>query len=179
MGAIPFDPQHAAALLRRTPRVLRALLDEIPDQWTDSNYGPDTFSPREVVGHLILGERIDWIPRARIILEHGEDRPFDPFPHTGVDAMTHDASIGELLDTFEQLRAANVDQLFELRLSESDLDRRGTHPDPALGRVTLRNLIAAWVVHDQHHLAQIDKGLARQYQEEVGPWRAYIGILNR
>ena len=169
------QPNIAIEILERTPGTLRAMLGELSDPWVMSNYGHDTFSPFDVVGHLIHGERMDWIPRARIILEHGESRPFEPFDRYAMYQISKGKSIGELLDTFETLRHKNVDVLQSLALTPEDLARRGTHPE--LGAVTLENLLATWTVHDLNHIHQIAKSMAYQLRDGVGPWIEYISIL--
>lgn len=163
-------------ILERTPGVLRALLAGLPDFWVRAGYGPNTWSAVQVVGHLIVGERDDWLPRLRRILEHGESVPFDPFPHDAT-AVGCDTSLAGLLDEFERLRAANLRELRETNLSPSDLERTGTHP--AFGRVTAAQLLATWAVHDLHHLRQISLAMAWQYRDAVGPWREYLNTLKR
>lgn len=163
------------AVLRNTPDVLRSLLRDLEQPWIVGNYGEETFSPFDVVGHLIHGEKTDWIPRARIILEHGESRTFEPFDRYAMYAASKGRTIEQLLDEFEQLRRENLKTLQAMRWSEADLDRRGRHPD--FGVVTLRQLLAMWPVHDLNHIHQICKAMAWQYREEVGPWRAYASIL--
>jgi hypothetical protein len=167
----------AVEILQRTPDVLRALLGGLSDCWVLSNYGADTFSPFDVVGHLIHGERTDWMVRARVILEHGEAVPFEPFDRYAMNEASKGKSITELLQLFASLRAKNLDDLWALRLTPKQLECHGTHP--ALGRVTLRQLIATWVVHDLNHLHQIAKAMAFQYRTEVGPWKEYLSILPR
>lgn len=162
-------------LLRQTPRTLRALLDDGRHPFTHSNYGPDTFSPFDVVGHLIHGEKTDWMPRVRTILEHGDTRTFEPFDRYAMYKECAGRPIGELLDEFEVLRTENLESLADLRLTEADLQRRGRHP--ALGTVTMRQLLATWTVHDLNHVAQIAKALSFQFREDVGPWLAYLSIL--
>lgn len=164
-------------ILARTPAVLRALLQDLPDTLVRANEGEGTFSPFDVVGHLIHGERTDWIPRARILLEEGGGRPFEPFDRFAMYEAGRGRTLAELLDEFEALRAANLRTLDGWRLTDADLARRGTHPD--LGPVTLGELLAAWAVHDLDHLAQIARVLAFQSRERVGPWRAYLPILPR
>jgi len=162
-------------LLARTPSVLHALLGGLADQWTKADYGPDTWSPHQVVGHLIFGERTDWIPRARLILEHGESRPFEPFDRNGHVDLCRRHSTTELLDVFEQERRASLEVLRSLPLTPKNLARRGIHP--ALGTVTLDQLLCAWVVHDLNHIAQVCKALAYQHKLDAGPWEAYLSIL--
>jgi len=172
-----FELAEAMAILARTPGVLRAMLGGLDQRWVASNYGPDTFSPFDVLGHLIHGEKTDWIPRARAILAHGAAQPFEPFDRYAMYAANRGRPIAELLDEFESLRAASLDALRALHLTDSDLDRPGLHP--ALGPVTMRQLLAMWPVHDLNHIAQICKAMAWQYGDEVGPWRAYVSILPR
>lgn len=166
-----------SALLRNTPAVLRALLADLDSPWTDSDYGESTFSPFDIVGHLIHGEKTDWIPRARMILEFGESRTFEPFDRYAMYEASKDKSIGDLLDIFQSLRRENLLALHALNLTDADLDRRGKHPE--LGPVTLRQLLATWPVHDLNHIHQIVKCMAWQYRDEIGPWRAYVGVLAR
>jgi hypothetical protein len=172
-----FTLDQAVEILPRTPDVLRALLGGLSDGWVLSNYGPDTFSPFDVVGHLIHGERTDWMVRVRIILEHGEKMTFEPFDRHAMYEASRGKSMADLLQQFAALRAQNLDDLRALRLTPEKLERRGTHP--ALGGVTLRQLIAAWVVHDLNHLHQIAKAMAFQYRDDVGPWREYLSLLPR
>jgi len=166
---------HASRLLERTPAVLAALLGGLPDAWLEQREAPGTWSPLEVVGHLIHGEETDWIPRARILLEHGEARAFEPFDrsaHLGAfDELAPDA----LLERFAVARRESLAALAELRLTPASLALCGTHP--ALGRVTLGELLATWVAHDLDHLGQITRVLASAQREAVGPWRAYLRIL--
>jgi hypothetical protein len=172
-----FELDEARQILARTPGVLRTWLVGLDEKWVKSNYGPDTFSPFDVVGHLIHGEQTDWIPRAKRILEHGEAKPFEPFDRFAMFELARGKSLEELVDEFERLRAESLRELAALKLIESDLDRTGTHP--ALGRVTLGQLLATWVVHDLNHLHQIAKCMAFQYRGEVGGWRDYLPLLPR
>ena len=170
-----FDLDRTIALLERTPASLAALLDGLPDPWIRSNEGPDTFSPYDVVGHLVHGERTDWIPRTRIILEHGESRPFDRYDRFAQRRADPNRPIAALLDEFAELRAANLATLRGMNLGAAELARRGTHP--VLGVVTLRQLLATWAAHDLTHLHQIARVMAHQLREEVGPWTAFLGVL--
>ena len=172
---MPHDLQHTIALLTRTPAALNALLRDLPDEWTRSNEGNGTWSPLEIVGHLIHGERADWIPRARMILQSGETRTFEPFDRLGQTREIQGKSLSQLLDEFVRLRSANVDQLRAFNLKPKDLDRRGRHP--AFGAVTLSQLLATWVTHDLTHLHQISRVMAHQCREAVGPWSVYLGVL--
>src|SRR5215216_5050964 len=148
-----FGIEEAVPVLRRTPAVLRAWLWDLSDAWTTSNEGPDTWSPYDIVGHLIHGERTDWIPRTELLLAHGESRPFTPFDRFAQFEDSRGKSLHQLLETFAELRAQNLARLESLRLTPADLDRRGRHPE--LGSVTLGQLLAAWVGHDLNHLGQI------------------------
>src|SRR5262245_5156662 len=168
-------PSEAVEVLSRTPAMLTALLGGLSKAWLTADEGPGTFSPRDVVGHLLFGEETDWIPRLRIILEHGESRPFTPFDRFGFRKAYGDLGIGELLDRFADLREANLRILRGHELTPALLERRGTHPE--LGTVTLSELLATWVAHDLNHLTQIARVMARRYESAVGPWRAYLKIL--
>jgi hypothetical protein len=171
-----FMMEEAIAILTRTPSTLDALLRGLPDGWSAATEGTKTWSPFDVVGHLIHGERTDWIPRARIILEHGEARAFEKFDRFAQFAVSEDRSLASLLDEFAMLRQDNLRALEALRVTEKDLDRRGLHPE--LGVVSLRQLLATWVAHDLDHVVQISRVIARQYSDEVGPWRAYLRIIS-
>jgi hypothetical protein len=172
-----FDLDNALAVLDRTPATFRALLEGLPDRWTMPNEGPDTFSAFDNVGHLIHGERTDWIPRARIILAEGENRRFEPFDRFAHARESQGKSLADLLDEFARLRSENLATVRSWNLSERELALEGEHP--ALGAVTLRQLLSAWVVHDLGHVAQTARVLAKQYREAVGPWRAYLPVVDR
>lgn len=174
---IEFQLKEAAALLSRTPATVRNLLADLPEAWLTASEGPKTFSAWDVVAHLLHGERTDWMPRLRIILEHGEGRPFEPFDRVAHRAESAGLTIGELLDAFAAARARNLAELEALGLDEAALARTGTHPE--LGRVTARELLATWVVHDLGHIRQIARVLARQYAGVVGPWREYLPVLRQ
>ena len=170
-----FNLSHALEVLDRTPAVLRAWLAGLSDDWVRANYGPATFSPFDVVGHLIHGEETDWIPRAEIILAHGEARPFTPFARFAQFEASRGKTLADLLDSFARLRAGNVARLRGFALTEADLARRGRHPE--LGTVTLGQLLATWVAHDLSHIAQIARVMGKAYTEAVGPWAAYLPML--
>jgi len=170
-----FELESAVALLARTPRVLHAWLDALPEGWLEASEGPETFTPREVLGHLLHGEHADWMARARRILEHGESLAFDPYDRFAQRRLYGDWPPARLLAEFAAMRSANLAALAALGLRPSDLDRRGRHPD--FGTVTFAQLLATWVVHDQNHVAQIARVLSKQYTDAVGPWRAYLPIL--
>jgi len=171
-----FDLRAGTAVLERTPQTMRAMLAGLPPAWIDGTEGPDTWSPYVIMGHLIHGERTDWVPRARIILAQGEDRRFVPFDRF---AQLREAkqSLGDLLDEFAALRAENLRTLEGWRLTGEQLAWEGEHPE--LGRVTLRQLLATWVAHDLGHIAQTARVMAKQYREAVGPWRAYLPVMDR
>lgn len=172
-----FHLPQALEVFARTPHVLRAMLGGLSDEWVLSNYGEKTFSPFDVVGHFIHGERTDWMPRARIILEHGESKPFEPFDRYAMYEASRGKTLADLLDAFQSLRDKNLADLRALRLTPEQLALRGTHP--ALGPVTLAQLLATWAAHDLSHIHQIAKAMAYQYRDAVGPWRAYLTILPR
>jgi hypothetical protein len=163
------------SLLARTPAVLDALLRDLPDAWTLRNEGDATWSAFDVVGHLIHGERTDWMPRARRLLEFGETRAFEPFDRWGQVRASQGKSLGQLLDEFARLRSDNLRELRTLNLKPEDLDKRGRHP--ALGIVTLSELLATWAAHDLTHLHQLSRTMAHQYRDAVGPWSVYLGVL--
>jgi hypothetical protein len=166
---------HTFALLSRTPATLDALLRDLPDAWTRSHEGENTWSPYDVVGHLIHGERTDWMPRVKCILESGETRAFEPFDRWAQFRESEGKSLPQLLDEFTHVRTKNLDELRALNLQPSDLARRGLHP--SLGGVTLSQLLATWAAHDLTHLHQITRVMAHQYDVAVGPWRPYLGVL--
>jgi hypothetical protein len=163
-------------LLRRTPDVLRALLAGLPESWTETADADGGWRPRDVVGHLITAELDDWIVRTRRILDHGTALPFDPFDRFAHQGRDDDQSLDDLLARFSALRAESLEGLAKL-VGDADLDRRGVHP--ALGEVTLRELLATWAVHDLDHVSQVFAGLAGSRDAAVGPWKAYLGILLR
>ena len=170
-----FELAHAIEILERTPATLNTLLRNLPESWLVQNEGPETWSPYDVVGHLIHGDETDWIPRAQIILEHGEERAFEPFDRVAMFEESKGKSIVELLDTFAQLRAENLRELQSMNLTSDLLDKRGRHPE--LGVVTLKQLLSTWVVHDLGHIRQVVRVMSKQYGEAVGPWKAYLSIL--
>jgi hypothetical protein len=169
------DLQLTIALLTRTPAVLDAFLRDLPEEWTCENEGEKTWSAFDIVGHLIHGERTDWIPRARMILEFGETRTFERFDRLAQERESRGKSLPQLLDEFARLRSENIRELQGMNLREHDLQRRGRHP--AFGAVTLSELLATWAAHDLTHLHQITRVMAHQYREAVGPWTAYLGVM--
>jgi hypothetical protein len=170
-----FELTKAVPVLERTPRVLRELLAGLPDDWVRATEGPDTWSPFDVVGHLIHGERTDWLARVEIIVREGEAREFPPFDRFAMFEASRGRTLDQLLQTFAELRAANLERLRALALREDDLNRRGRHPE--LGAVTLEQHLATWVAHDLSHIAQIVRVMGRAYTDAVGPWRAYLPML--
>jgi len=167
--------EQTIALLARTPATLNALLRDLPDSWTRQNEGEKTWSAFDVVGHLIHGERTDWMVRAKVILRFGEDQPFEPFDRWAQMRESQNKSLGQRLDEFARLRAENLDELRALSLQPDDLARRGRHP--VLGVVTLSQLLATWAAHDLTHLHQISRVMAYQYREAVGPWSKFLGVM--
>jgi hypothetical protein len=172
-----FDLPNGIAVLARTPETLGALLDGLPPAWTAATEGPDTWSPYDILGHLIQGERADWIPRARIILAQGEDRRFKPFDRSAQFRDSEGKSLADLLAEFTRLRAESLETLAGWQLTDEQLALEGEHP--AFGLVTLRQLLSTWVAHDLGHVAQTARVMAKQYREAVGPWRAYLPVLDR
>ena len=172
-----FDLPHGIAVLERTPATFRAVLAGLPEAWTTTNEGPATFSAFDNVGHLIHGERTDWIPRAGIILAQGANHRFEPYDRFAQVRESAGKTLAHLLDEFAGLRARNLDTLRGWNLTEAHLALEGEHPE--LGPVTLRQLLATWVAHDLGHLAQTSRVMARQYRDAVGPWRAYLPVLDR
>jgi hypothetical protein len=170
-----FELASSLDILRRTPATLRALLEGASDAWTRSNEGPDTFSPFDVVGHLIDGEETDWMPRAGIILSRDPEATFVPYDRFRHYARNRERTLDSLLDEFARLRIANLERLASWDLGDTELDLRATHP--SLGPVTLRQLLATWVAHDLGHVAQVARVMAKQYREQVGPWVQYLPVL--
>lgn len=168
--------EDSIALLSRTPTALNALLRDLPESWTKSNEGEKTWSAFDVVGHLIHGERTDWMPRAERIVEFGESRAFDPFDRWAQERESNGKTLAQLLDEFAELRAENLRKLRVMNLKQQDLQRRGKHP--ALGTVTLSELLATWAAHDLTHLHQISRIMGHQYRDVVGPWKAYLGVMH-
>lgn len=172
-----FELATGVEVLQRTPETLRAMLGGLPSGWIDANEGPNTWSPFAILGHLVHGERADWIPRARVILAQGADRRFVPFDREAQFSESRGKHLHELLDEFAHLRAQNLATLAGWRLSESQLALQGEHPE--FGAVTLRQLLATWVVHDLGHIAQTARVMSKQYRDAIGPWRAYLPVVDR
>jgi hypothetical protein len=175
MSSTEFNLADIIAVLTRAPATLDALLRGLPDIWVRSNEGGNSWSAFDIVGHLIFGERTDWMPRLRIILENGEARPFDPFDRFAQFQESQGKSLDQLLDEFARLRKENLASLEALNLQPQDFARRGTHP--ALGVVTLSQLMATWAAHDLTHVHQLSRVMAYQYRDAVGPWSAYLGVM--
>jgi hypothetical protein len=172
-----FELPAGIAVLERTPATLRAMLAGLPSTWTDAADGPETWSPFVIVGHLIHGERTDWIPRARVILAQGADRRFAPYDRFAQFRESKGKTLATLLDEFTELRAANLQTVAGWNLTSALLALEGEHPD--FGAVTLRQLLATWVTHDLGHIAQIARVMAKQYRDAIGPWRAYLPVVDR
>ena len=167
---------EAVLMLERTPGLLDRWARDLPPPWLTAHEGGTTWSLIDILGHLIHGERTDWIPRVRVILANGEATPFEPFDRTAMLHHSHKRTVSSLLEEFAEARARSLRELTALELTDTDLDRRGRHP--ALGIVTLRQLLATWVAHDLDHISQAARVLAHQYSEEVGPWRAYLRVIS-
>ena len=172
-----FDLDLGVMVLERTPDVLRAMLGGLPAQWTEATEGAETWSPYIIVGHLIHGERTDWIPRAQLIVAQGANRRFTPFDRFAQLDETRGQPLAELLNEFARLRSASVSTLSSWRLTDEQLELEGEHPE--FGPVTLRQLLATWVAHDLSHIAQIARVMAKQHRDAIGPWRAYLPIMDR
>ena len=172
-----FDLTAGIMVLERTPPTLRAMLGGLSSLWIDATEGPDTWSPYVIVGHLIHGERTDWIARAQIILAQGADRRFTPYDRFAQFHESEGKPLAELLDEFARLRAENLATLTSWHLTDAELDLTGVHPE--FGSVTLRQLLATWVTHDLGHIAQTARVMAKQYREAIGPWRGYLPIVTR
>lgn len=172
-----FDLTAGIAVLERTPQTLKAMLGGLPSGWTDATEGPETWSPYVIVGHLIHGERTDWIPRAQIILAQGQQRRFTPYDRFAQFHESQGKSLADLLGEFARLREENLATLVGWRLSDAQLALEGEHP--AFGPVTLRQLLATWVAHDLGHIAQTARVMAKQYRKAVGPWREYLPVMDR
>jgi hypothetical protein len=171
-----FASEKAYPVLDRTPAVLFSLLSGLDDQWTINNEGPETFSPFDVVGHLIHGEKTDWPIRIKMILEKGTSSTFIPYDRFAMFKESEGKTLDQLLKNFEALRKKNMEWVRSLGLSEPDLVKKGVHP--YFGEVTMSQLISAWVVHDLTHIAQISRVMAKQYKEEIGPWVEFFRVLN-
>jgi hypothetical protein len=173
---VEFTLEHATPILSRTPATLAAMLEGLSDAWIRGDEGPDTFSPFDVIGHLIDADETNWITRARVILARGTDPRFPPFDRFRHRTRNLERTLPSLLDEFRQLRARNLEELHSWQLTPSDLEARGVHPE--FGDVALKQLLSTWVVHDLAHTAQVARVMAKQYKLEVGPWAAFLPILS-
>lgn len=171
-----YSLERSYEILDRTPAVLQALLSGLPDDWVMPNEGPETFSPYDVAGHLLHGERTDWVVRAKMILEFGNTQTFERYDRFAQYEESKGKSLQQLLDEFTAIRKENMDWFKAANLTEDDLNKKGMHP--VLGEVTLRNLLATWVVHDLTHISQITRVMAKQYTSEMGPWPQFFRILS-
>lgn len=172
-----FSFNKSIEILERTPKVLELMLENLSDEWTMNNEGPETWSPYDVLGHLIHGEQTDWITRTKIILSDSPDKAFKPFDRFAQFEESRGKSLTNLLDEFKKARKENLKFLKGLNLSEEDLDRTGIHPK--FGDITLRQLLSTWTIHDLSHIAQIARVMSKQYKEAVGPWVEYLPILQK
>lgn len=175
--SMEFDLDNALAVLMRTPTVLNTMLDGLTADWTDATEGPESWSPYVIIGHMLHGERSDWISRAQIILAQGSDRNFEPYDRFAQYRDSAGKTLAELLDAFVAVRAANLATLTGWHLTDTQLSLTGVHP--AFGEVSLRQLLSTWVAHDLGHIAQTARVMAKQYRDAVGPWRAYLPVLDR
>lgn len=170
-----FDIPKSIEILERTPLTLESMLMGLSEEWLNNNEGENTWSPYDIVGHLIFGEKTDWVIRTKIILSNSENKTFVPFDRFAQMGDGQKKPIAKLLDEFKILRAKNIEALKSLQIQEADFQSKGIHPE--LGEVNLKQLLSAWVVHDLGHISQISRVMAKQYKSEVGPWIAYLGIL--
>jgi hypothetical protein len=171
-----YSQEKSLQIMGKTPLVLKTLLTGLHNEWVMNNEGPETFSPYDVVGHLVHGEKTDWPARVKRILEFETAKPFDSFERFAMFEESKGKTMDQLLDEFEIIRNENITWFKSLQLTENDLDKKGMHPK--FGEVTLRNLLATWVVHDLTHIAQITRVMAKQYKAEIGPWAEFFRILN-
>jgi hypothetical protein len=173
---INFNLKEAIEILERTPTVLISLLSGLSERWIYNNEGGESWNPFDIIGHLIHGEKKDWILRAKIILEKGEEKPFEPFDRFAQFKDSEGKTLNGLLEEFAKLRNENIDVLKKLNLDENDFNKKGIHPE--FGKVTLRQLLSTWVVHDLSHIKQISRVMAKQYKSEIGPWGTYLPVIN-
>ncbi|MGB1206834.1 MAG: DinB family protein [Chitinophagales bacterium] len=172
-----FEIEKSIEILTKTPSILETMLNGLSEEWLRNNEGENTWSPYDIVGHLIHGEKTDWIPRAKIMLSNSENKTFEPFDRFAQMNVTKEGTIAELLGEFKAMRAKNINELNSLQIEVADLAKKGIHPE--LGNVNLKQLLSTWVVHDLGHISQISRVMAKQYKAEVGPWKEYLGILKR
>ncbi len=172
-----FEINKSIEILSRTPSVLESLLNGISEEWLKNNEGRNTWSPYDIVGHLIHGEKTDWMPRAKVILSNSGHKTFEPFDRFAQMKKDQERPVEELLKEFKKIRAENLEELRSLQIDEARLLEKGIHPE--LGEANLKELLSTWVVHDLGHISQITRVMAKQYRSEVGPWIEYLGILKR
>lgn len=172
-----YSIDKALEILDRTPKILKIYLENLSDQWVYCNEGPGTWCAFDIVGHLIHGEKTDWIPRLKIVLNDSVNNTFEPYDRFAQFEESKGKTLNQMLLEFSELRTKNLNYLKSLNITETDLNKKATHPE--LGEVSLKNLLATWVTHDLGHIAQINRVMAKQYKEEVGSWIKYISILNR
>ena len=172
---IKFNLEEAISILAKTPDVLSGQLTGLSENWLERNEGGKTWNPKQVLGHLVFGEETDWLPRIKIILEHGTEKEFTPFDRFAQDRLFGDKSTEELLRLFTKKRKRNLEELKALNLTDFDLQKKGLHPE--LGEITLQQMLSAWVVHDLGHIVQVNRVLAKNYSEEIGPWEKYLTIV--
>lgn len=177
MSQMKFEIEKSIEILTKTPSILETMLNGLSEEWLRNNEGENTWSPYDIVGHLIHGEKTDWIPRAKIMLSNSENKTFEPFDRFAQMNVTKEGTIAELLGEFKAMRAKNINELNSLQIEVADLAKKGIHPE--LGNVNLKQLLSTWVVHDLGHISQISRVMAKQYKAEVGPWKEYLGILKR
>jgi hypothetical protein len=170
-----FNLEHCIINLRRTPVVIQALLHDLPEGWVKNREGEGSWNTKEIIAHLILGERTDWISRAKIILADGNNKAFAPFDMDSHIELAKNTKTRQLRNEFSKLRSINLAILTNWQLDENQLNKTGIHPE--FGEVTLKQLLATWVAHDLSHIAQISRVLAAQYKNETGPWKKYLKIL--
>ena len=172
-----FDIDKSIEILERTPLVLEVLLDGLSDEWTKNNEEPKSWSPYDIVGHLIHGEKTDWVTRAKVILSESENKTFTPFDRFAQLQTNQQTPLKDLLKAFKELRDKNLEELKAMQIDATKLSMKGIHPE--LGEANLKELLSTWVVHDLGHISQITRVMAKQYKSEVGPWEAYLGILKK
>ncbi|KAA3611990.1 MAG: DinB family protein [Calditrichaeota bacterium] len=171
-----FSLKKSIEILEKTPSVLENLLTNLSDNWINQNEGENTWSPFDIVGHLLHGEKTDWITRTERIIKYGTEKAFDPFDRFAQLETSKGKTIKQLLNEFARLRKENLAVLSEMNIQEKDLEKKGIHPN--FGEVTLKELLATWVVHDLGHISQVVRVMAKQYKEEIGPWKAFLPIVN-
>ncbi len=171
-----FSITKSIEILESTPKVIESFLEGLSDEWISQNEGGESWSPFDILGHLVHGEKTDWINRTETILKYGKEKTFKPFDRFAQFDDSKGKSLSELLDEFKTLRKRNIKRLTEMNIQESDLNKEGIHPH--FGKVTLKELLSTWVVHDLGHIRQIARVMAKQYKDEIGPWKEYLPVVN-